>query len=96
MTAVVTHRSLTGRHLTGSSGSTTGCCAAQSNDSFLGSRLSCQKRREAQPATGLPITKHVGRGGYMRIADQRPAADMFLVYLLVVVGRSTGGDGKGT
>ena len=66
---LVTHRSLTGGHLTGSSGSTTGCCAAQSNDSFLGSRLSCQMRRATQSAKSLPITKHLERGSYMRIAD---------------------------
>jgi len=50
MTVPVTRLSITRRHLTGSSRPTTGCCAAQSSDSFLGSRRSCQVRRVAQSA----------------------------------------------
>ena len=76
MTVPVTDLPITRRNLTSSSGSMTGCCAAQSNGSFLGSRLLCQMRRAARAvsfsAKGLPITKHVGRGGYMRFTDPSP------------------------
>jgi hypothetical protein len=72
MSVPVTDLPITRRNLTSSSGSMTGCCAAQSNGSFLGSRLLCQMRRAAQSAKGLPITKHVGRGGYMHFTDPTP------------------------
>jgi len=50
MTVPVTDLPIAGRPLTGDSGSTTFYCAAQSNDSFLGSRRSCQMRRATQSA----------------------------------------------
>ena len=70
MTVPVTDLSLTGRHLTGRSGSTTVYCAAQSNDSFLGSRRSCQVRRAAQSAiTCCSPSTDPETGSNMRFAD---------------------------
>ena len=77
----VTHRSLTGRQLTGSGVPITTYCTAQFNVSFLRSRPSCQKRRAAQSAKSLPITKHLGAaarcalrklGGTVAGASARP------------------------
>ena len=50
MAVPVTNPLLSRCHLVGGSGSIRACCTAQLNDSFLGSRLSCQKRRAAQSA----------------------------------------------